>query len=240
MPGTVSPMQTLPAIDVVDQRVAFTRRNGGVSGGPFSELNLSDKVGDDPVAVTENRRRVSEAIGIDAGWVTVQQVHGADVHVVGSDAASPETGTVRADAIIATDGRPVAVMVADCVPIAIEGADAYGVIHGGWRSLAAGIVERVAEMMSARRAWIGPAIGACHYEVGDEVIAALGARPLVTLPSGSPGKVRLDLSTTVSQILGSLDVEVVYRSASCTACQADLFSYRRSGVTGRQAVLMWR
>lgn len=237
MPGTVSRMHPRPTVDVVDEGVAFTRRTGGVSGGPFAALNLSDRVGDDPSAVAENRRLVSEMLGIEGRWVTVNQVHGSDVHVVRSIGGD---GEAAADAIVADDPVPLAVMVADCVPIAVRGSGGFGVIHCGWRSLAAGIVERVTGLVSARQAWIGPAIGACHYEVGEEVIRALAGRPVISVPSVEAGKVRLDLGASVSELFEVLGVDVVYRSHSCTACESDLFSYRRSGVTGRQAVLMWK
>lgn len=223
-------------IDLVDEGVAFTRRPGGVSCGPYSGLNLSLTVGDDPEAVERNRALVAEALGIDPRWVTVTQVHGSDIHVASEGARSQKRS---ADAIVATGGSPIAVMVADCVPIAIEGEDSYAVVHGGWRSLASGIVEKTVGLMEARRAWIGPSIGPCHYEVGEEVVRALGDRPVVASPSET-GKVNLDLAGTVCEVLTTLGVEVVYRSSSCTACAEDLFSYRRSGVTGRQAVLMWR
>lgn len=238
MPGTVLPMDLRPVVDVVDEGIAFTRRTGGVSSGPYAGLNLSHRVGDEPAAVAENRRLVSEMLGIDSRWVTVNQVHGPEIHVVRSIGDASEEAA--ADAIVAGGPATVAVMVADCVPIAVRGDGVFGVIHCGWRSLASGIVERVTNLVSARRAWIGPAIGACHYEVGDEVIAALGDRPVISQPSAEPGKVRLDLSASVGELFRALGVDVAYRSDSCTACESDLFSYRRSAVTGRQAVLMWK
>ena len=148
-----------------------TLRSGGVSEGAFATLNLGAHVGDDPVAVAENRRRFLQmcALGQEPDWLT--QVHGTDVHIAGQGEAG------EADAVIGRAGT-VAVLTADCLPILLcaRSGDEFAAIHGGWRGLAAGIVNATVSRMHTPPeqllAWLGPAISQPAFEVGGEVFEA--------------------------------------------------------------------
>jgi YfiH family protein len=167
--------------------VAVTTRDGGVSTGPYRSLNLGLHVGDDPALVHENRRRAAEAFGADIeGLVFVRQVHGTAVKVVGrTDRAEPDAAE-EADVLV-TDQRGVvlAMLVADCVPIALydPGAGIVCCVHAGWRGTAAGVAGAALEAMGrlggvAGRmvAAIGPAVAREDYPVGPDVFVQLAQR----------------------------------------------------------------
>ncbi|WP_323028962.1 polyphenol oxidase family protein [Castellaniella defragrans] len=159
-------------------RYFSTWRVGGVSLPPRDSLNLGLHVGDDPLAVRENRLRLRRALPGDPLWL--EQVHGTDVF--DADAA-PEDAAAgpapRADAAVTTRrGRPLAIMTADCLPVVLadEAGTVLGVAHAGWRGLAAGVLENTLAAMRRRapaargwRAWIGPGIGPAAFQVGAEV-----------------------------------------------------------------------
>jgi YfiH family protein len=222
-------------------RVAFTTRLGGTSKPPFDSLNLGRMTGDP--AVRENRHRLATALGVDTDGVLIgRQVHGANVIVHAGPAeprayADPAPGLPEADGHAATRaGLTPLVFVADCLPVALAGQDAVAMIHCGWRGLAAGIVERGADATGARAAAIGPGIGPCCYEVGEEVLGAfesLGRK----VASGR----MLDLRAIARLLLERAGVEEVEASELCTSCHPELFfSHRRDGEpTGRQAGLAW-
>src|SRR4051794_40432145 len=153
----------------------FTTRRGGVSAGPYASLNLGPWTDDEPVAVAENRRRVSQRAG--AVLAAGHQVHGTEVRRVheGDAPAAPHDADGQA-----TARREVAptVLVADCLPVAVAGRRAVAMLHAGWRGLAGGVLEEgvraVRELGESGplAAAIGPGAGPCCYEVGDEVRAA--------------------------------------------------------------------
>jgi YfiH family protein len=128
------------------------------------------------------------------------------------------------------------VFVADCLPVALTGPAGVAMIHCGWRGLAGGIVERGVGEVSASAAAIGPGIGACCYEVGDEVLEAFAP-----LGSGIAIGRRLDLREVTARLLERAGVGRVESSDLCTSCNPELFfSHRRDGErTGRQAGLVW-
>jgi YfiH family protein len=229
--------------------VAFTERTGGVSVPPFATLNLGFNR-DYPDDVRTNRARVCEALGIPTfarGW----QVHGAGVTMVGPELAragfdSPDTAIQETDALV-TDHRGVGVSIltADCVPVAVVDVDRgrLGVIHVGWRGLAARVLDATLERFEPGRAVavIGPAIAAHHYEVGADVVEA------VTHAAGDSTRIEqgdrtlLDLPGTVEAVLEAGGVRVIERAGACTACEPDrFFSHRGEGETGRQAVIGMR
>jgi len=165
-------------------------RAGGVSVAPFDTLNLSFGVGDDPAAVVENRTRLCAAIGEPLEALTVaDQVHGARVAVIdrshrGRGARNPADAVDRADALVtATPGIVLAVLLADCVPVALVDPvrDVVAVAHAGWRGTVAHVTARTVATMVERfgcdpadiLAGIGPSIGPVNYEVGPEVVAAV-------------------------------------------------------------------
>jgi purine-nucleoside/S-methyl-5'-thioadenosine phosphorylase / adenosine deaminase len=127
-------------------------------------------------------------------------------------------------------------MVADCLPIALSGREGVAMVHGGWRGLAGGIVARAAEAVQAEAAAIGPGIGPCCYEVGEEVLAEFAE-----LEGVAVGRM-LDLTAVATRLLERAGVEQIHVSGLCTSCNPELlFSHRRDGErTGRQAGLVWK
>ncbi len=229
--------------------VAFTERGGGVSSGPFSALNLGMRSGDDRALVAENRRRACAALGIPA-FVAAHQFHGSVVRSVGpADAGARfdlgDDVVSGADALVAgASGVPIAVTVADCVPLALVDMAARRVaaVHAGWRGVAAGILRSALaafEDPARIEALIGPAVGPDHYEVGPEVVEAVSAEAgRACVVEDGPRKPRLDLPATVERMLRQLGVAHLQRSNLCTACEPGRFySYRGEGRTGRQALI---
>lgn len=223
--------------------VAFTSRPGGLSEGPFAGLNLATHTGDDPVHVRVNRQMVSEVLGVDAQWAVPRQVHGSRA----VPASSLKLGMDdEADAVTADlPGVPTAVMVADCIPLALVGGERSTVAHAGWRGLCAGVIEQAVESNGDEdlEAWIGPCIGPCHFEVGPEMVdtfrRAYPAAPRFWDRPG--GKLHFNLPAAARWVLGQAGVCVLDRDdPPCTFCDPNLYSFRRDGVTGRQAVLVWR
>ena len=217
-------------------RVLFTSRRGGASRGPYDSLNLGVLTDDDPRAVAENQRRLAEAVGIPfARFQRGLQVHGAGVRALRGPPvpdAELEEADVQATAV---PGVAVQVLTADCLPVAIAGHGTVAMVHAGWRGLADGVVEAgvaAVRELGARgelAAAIGPGIGPCCYEVGEEVHARFGTRGR-TLDLKAIARARL-LAAGVARVD---DVEV------CTSCSAEHFSHRRDrGVTGRQAGVAW-
>jgi polyphenol oxidase len=229
--------------DLPGARAAFSARLGGVSEGPFKSLNLGQLSGDRADAVRENRHRLAAAIAIDPELVLIgRQVHAAEVarHDAPTEPpayANPASGLPEADghATARAELAPL-VFVADCLPVALAGPRGVAMIHCGWRGLAAGIVKRGVEEVDARAAAVGPGIGPCCYEVGDEVLGAF--EPLG--PGLAEGRM-LDLRAVARGLLQRAGVESIEISELCTSCQSELFfSHRRDGGrTGRQAGLVW-
>ena len=226
--------------------VAFSERSGGSSRPPFHSLNIGVRVGDDPAAVQDNRERLARGLGV-RGFATARQVHGTAVAVARGPAGSDSGADLGdADVLVASGpGTAVAVLTADCLPIALvaPASGSAAAVHAGWRGLAAGAIEAGIGALEtgARdlRAWIGPAIGPCHYEVGLEVLEVIGRRTRPVVASRSGDRAMLDLPATAERLLTDLGVARVERTTECTACEPDRFySYRREGRTGRQAAVV--
>jgi YfiH family protein len=230
--------------DLPGARAAFSARLGGTSEGPFKSLNLGRLTGDRADAVRENRHRLAAALAIDPERVLIgRQVHAAEVvrHDEPTEPrvfANPAAGLPEADghATGRADLAPL-VFVADCLPVALAGPGGVAMVHCGWRGLAAGIVERGVTEVDARAAAVGPGIGPCCYEVGDEVLRAFEA-----LGPGVAENRMLDLREVARRLLDRAGVESIEVSDLCTSCRPELFfSHRRDGgTTGRQAGLVWR
>jgi purine-nucleoside/S-methyl-5'-thioadenosine phosphorylase / adenosine deaminase len=224
-------------------RAAFSTRQGGVSKGPYESLNVAVRTGDKPDDVRENRRQLASVLGIDPSDVVMgRQVHGTELRWHGerqqprvyADAVkSPDE--VDAHATAEPELAPL-VMVADCLPIALTGPGGVAMVHGGWRGLAGGILATAAERVGAKGAAVGPGVGPCCYEVGEEVLAEF--EDLDRVASGR----MLDLPEVARQLLDRAEVEEIEVSGLCTSCNPELFySHRRDGEqTGRQAGLVWR
>ena len=220
--------------------VAFTTRVGGVSEGPYASLNLGRKSGDVPERTDENRRIVCDAIGADLEKLALNyQVHSTRVL-----RAVPGLRGEHADGLWTDEpGLPILALSADCLPVAIVRTDsarpAVAVLHVGWRGLLAGILVAGVEALGGGdlAAAIGPGIGPCCYEVGEEVAVPFRER----FGDDVVRERRLDLWTSAERALRAAGVERVDRFDRCTACEAEtFFSHRRdAGRTGRQGVIAY-
>jgi len=231
---------------------AFFERSGGVSTGPFSSLNGSYSVGDEEVAVDENRRRFAEALGIERFCVP-GLVHGTKIVPVGPRRATDGSrgpALLLADADGTTTTRPglgLAAFSADCViALMVDPRDGrVAMVHAGWRGLAAGILRRAASLFDDRRevrVAVGPTIGVCHYRVGEDVVLAVAAgSPAGAVSERRNGSWYLDLAGTARTVLRAEGIRRVEDLGVCTACEEDrFFSFRRDGRTGRHLALAVR
>ena len=219
--------------------VGFTTRVGGVSEGPYASLNLGLKTGDDRLRAGENRRIACAMLGADIGRLAQNyQVHSNRVV-----RAAPGQRGEHADGLWTDEpGVPLLAMSADCLPIALvrtQGSPALAVLHAGWKGLLAGIVAEGVDALGGGvlAAAIGPAIGPCCYEVGEEVAAPFRERFGEDVMHGR----NLDLWTSAERALRAARVARVDRFDRCTACEPEtFFSHRRDhGVTGRQGVIAY-
>jgi polyphenol oxidase len=228
--------------DLPRARAAFSTRIGGASEPPYEALNVAIMTGDERERVRENRQRLAAALERDPdGVVMGRQVHGAELRehraaqepkVYAEVSRSPEE--VDAHSTGNAELTPL-VMVADCLPVALSGPGGVAMAHCGWRGLAGGIVAEAASAVRAEAAAVGPGIGPCCYEVGEEVLAAFD-----DLDGVAEGRM-LDLTAVARSLLARSGVTAVESADLCTRCNPDLFySHRRDGErTGRQAGLVW-
>jgi len=234
-------------VSVGAARVVFTDRHDGVSEPPFDTANLGLLTEDDPARVAENRRRAAAAMGGAAaepdGWFRIRQVHGVDVVVA---ERTPE-GVPDADAAVTLDtARPLVVLTADCAPVALVSEHAVGVVHAGWRGLAGGVIEAAVDVQRSLdhtpvRAVLGPCIQPEHYAFGADELDALASRLGPTVRGRTAGgEPALDLRAGVRAALAAVGVTDLNDVDVCTAASPDYFSYRRDGVTGRQAMIVVR
>jgi purine-nucleoside/S-methyl-5'-thioadenosine phosphorylase / adenosine deaminase len=216
--------------------VAFSTRHGGVSEGPYESLNLGILTRDGPENAQENRRRLCDAMGTDAERLAMnRQVHSATV----TRAVAGERGR-EGDGLWSDEpGVPMLKLTADCLPIALvrrTGHPALAVLHAGRMGLLEGVVEAGVAALGGGdlAAAVGPGIGPCCYEIGDDIAEAYRARFGSEVLRGR----NLDLWTAAERLLRDGGVRSVERLDVCTACSADFFSHRRDGgVTGRQGVI---
>ncbi len=231
----------------------FSRR-GGVSAPPFDTLNVGSTVGDDLANVLINRQRMAEALGMrDEDMRTVWQVHGADVVVI-RGRGPQEWPPPQADGILTREiGLPLVMRFADCVPILLYDPvqRVAGIAHAGWRGTVAGAgaatVRTMCDAFGSRPAdilaAIGPSIGPCCYEVGEEVVAQIrevfGDREELFHAANGKGP-RLDLWAANRLALEQAGVEQIEVAGICTACRKDeFFSHRaEAGRTGRFGVVI--
>lgn len=239
----------------------FTTRAGGVSAPPFDALNLGGKWGDAPAHVTENRRRLAQAVG-GAPFVA-RQVHGTAIHRVraGDDAAA--VARQEADGLCSdAPGVVLGVFVADCVPVLIADprTGCCAAVHAGWRGTVAGILPQAVHTLGATfgarvqdlQVALGPAIGPCCFEVGPEVADAFTAavsdaraRNIVRpSPRGLADKAHVDLHAANRWLLerAGVDPGAIDAVAGCTHCdRGRFFSFRRDGAsTGQQMGVIGR
>lgn len=205
--------------------------------------NLALHVGDDGPSVLQRRDELNTAAGLaPRGFRYMNQVHGN--HVACVDSAAAETPT--ADAMV-SGSEPLAVMVADCIPLVLVGqsdsAPLFGVVHAGRPGLAAGIIPAAVDQLRVAgakniRAWLGPSICGGCYEVPadlrDEVSAVVPAA-WATTTWGTPA---LDLPAGAASQLEAEGAAIEYRGP-CTLETESLYSYRRDRRSGRFAGLVW-
>ncbi|NYT63054.1 peptidoglycan editing factor PgeF [Alcaligenaceae bacterium] len=233
-----------------------TTREGGVSGAPWTALNVGLHTGDDAGHVLANRRLLRAGLPNEPLWL--DQVHGAQVldadNHLKQQQLSGQCVPPSADAAITTQrNRVLAVMTADCLPVVIASADgsALGVAHAGWRGLAAGVLEQTLHALRSRvpggtpwRAWVGPAISQRHFEVGADVFQAFvthDPHSAVFFAEKIPGQKWLaDLPAMARRRLYQAGVSSIELSGYCSYSQSELFySYRRAACTGRMVTVAW-
>jgi polyphenol oxidase len=231
-------------VELPGGRAAFSTRNGGVSEGPYRSLNLGILTDDDQARVAENRRLLAGDLGlaperVAMGW----QVHGTDLldwdaPPNGRGFAAPGAELEKVDGhVTSVPGLGLLVLVADCLPVALITEGRAAMLHCGWRGLAGGILEKAIERFDGERpaAAIGPGIGRCCYEVGQEVLDEFA-----DLDGVAEGRM-LDLRAVARRKLEGAGVTRIEDVGLCTSCRPDLFfSHRRdAGVTGRQGGVAW-
>jgi YfiH family protein len=225
-------------------RALITTRQGGVSAAPFDSLNLGAFCGDDMQAVRENRARLRQVLPSEPRWL--RQVHGTGVVAAEESADTPP----EADASYACHPDVVcAVLAADCLPVLLcnEGGSMVAAAHAGWRGLCAGVIEATVAQFSDPRtrllAYLGPAISAQAYAVGEDVYAAFTSRYPADASAFRPaegGKYWCDLYQLASARLRRAGISSIAGAGFCTYTDRSRFySYRRDGRTGRFAALIW-
>ncbi len=221
-------------------RSLVTTRTGGCSEGPYRGLNLALHVGDAPETVARNRQSLRRRLELPSEPVWMEQVHGTRCLAFPGNHSLEE-----ADAAWTDSGDVVlAVMVADCLPVFVSSRDGHevAVVHAGWRGLAAGVIESTIGRFQSRDlvAWMGPAIGPCHYEVDGKVRDAFPEK-FAFSAGRDQAHWMLDLYAIAASRLTEGGVQEIFGGGHCTYCNPERFySYRRDGETGRMAALIWR
>lgn len=235
-----------------------TTRLGGFSQAPYQGLNLGTHVGDAPGAVQRNRNLLRKQLTGLRRLQWLDQVHGTGVITVLEGGGALRRRTADA-ACVTQDGDGAVVLTADCLPVLFVSTDGAvaGAAHAGWRGLLDGVLENTVNAMSKQGgaapasllAWMGPAIGPCHFEVGAEVrqaFIATGGVPASSLEAAfvampeRPGKYLMDIYSVARLRLAAAGLTRVYGGGQCTVCDhKNFYSYRRDGVTGRMATLIY-
>jgi YfiH family protein len=216
--------------------IAFSTRRGGVSTGAYESLNLGLLTDDEPEHVAENRRRLCDAVGAEPDRLAMnRQVHAATVNRAEPGERGREGDGLWTD----VPGVPMLKVTADCLPVALarqNGKPGLALLHAGRLGLLEGILEAGVGTLGGEHiaAVVGPGIGPCCYEVGDEIRDAYRACFGAEAVRGA----KLDLWTVAERVLRDAGVTAVERLDVCTACSTEFFSHRRDGgVTGRQGVI---
>lgn len=222
----------------------ITTRRCGISTGPYSRFNLAAHVGDDSHSVVQNRSVLCEKLALESEPIWLNQVHGN--RIIRADTANDRT----ADGSY-TDRQNVVctVLTADCIPLLIcnRSGTEIAAIHIGWRGFCSDIVPMAVDVFRSKAdellAWIGPHISAENYEVDDQVrdrCLTVAGNAQHAFVSSSPGHWLASLEKLVRTALERQGVKDIYSSGCCTYAESDsFFSYRRDGVTGRMAALIW-
>ncbi|MCP5264532.1 MAG: peptidoglycan editing factor PgeF [Burkholderiaceae bacterium] len=236
-------------------RALFSLRRGGVSDGPYGELdgsgglNLGSNTGDRPESVLENRARLRAVLPAEPHWLT--QVHGTNVHRF--DAPAGQASVVADASVTSSPGCVLAILTADCLPVlfADRSGRAVGAAHAGWRGLAGGVIEQTIGALADLgvtaqdlSVCIGPGIGAASYEVGHDVRKAFCDRDRAASAGFRPGRMQgkwlADLPLLARQRLQAAGIADIVGGEHCTYSDpVRFYSYRRDGQTGRMASTIW-
>ncbi|WP_088332118.1 peptidoglycan editing factor PgeF [Lacimicrobium sp. SS2-24] len=220
-------------------RAVSTTRECGFSQAPYRSFNLALHVGDKPERVLRNRQMLPASQQI----IWLSQVHGNDVVTLEPGSKQQQ----KADASITTvPGVSCAVMTADCLAVLFchKQGKAVAAAHAGWRGLASGVLENTLKRLPGSSGdylvWLGPAIGQKAFEVGAEVKKAFPESPSAFVKTSGEGKYLADIYTIASERLRRAGVAAIFGKEQCTFSNpAKFFSYRREGITGRMASLIW-
>ena len=222
-----------------------TTRHGGYSRPPYDNMNLGAHVGDDKLLVSQNRQQLIQLANLPESPRWLQQVHGT--HIIDS---ADWQADIEADAIFSQHANHVCtVMTADCLPLLLcnQQGDTVAAIHVGWRGLAAGIIEKALKAFSGDAstimAWLGPAIGPTQFEVGQEVYDTF----VHETPNAAEAFIATDnhhyladIYSLARQNLQKKGITNIFGGEFCTVTDNErFFSYRRDGITGRMASMIW-
>jgi YfiH family protein len=224
-----------------------TRTTRGHSQSPYEHFNLGLRSGDDETAVRANREQLVRDLGLPSAPRWIHQVHGDRSLRITEEIFD---GEQMADAAFTTQPDIVlAILTADCLPILIAADDGSEIaaIHAGWRGLSAGIVDSTVARLRTPRArllaWIGPAIAAASYEVGEEVREAFvstSSEARSAFAPTRPAHWRCDLPALARLRLRRNGIEQIYGGDFDTFTDSRFYSYRRDGArSGRFASLIW-
>ncbi|MBI5871342.1 MAG: peptidoglycan editing factor PgeF [Actinobacteria bacterium] len=242
--------------------IVFSGRHGGVSQPPYSSLNLGFHVEDLPEHVTQNRALLANVLGVKAGRITSpRQQHTAIVELlenesqVGSGAFSEDSGFDPCDGLVTSlEQAPILLHFADCTPVVLTGSDSgdkpvIAVLHAGRKGVMEGVVENGVRLMPdifsipAEKivAAVGPAIGACCYQVGDDIASEFESRfgPDVVVRDDEGSWLDMHSATETALLETGLAPENIHVLEICTCCDYDFYSYRRDGITGRHGAIAW-
>ncbi len=225
-------------------KAVATQRDGGVSRGPYANLNFATHVGDDPESVAANQRLLAAELELPAEPAWLEQVHGATVADLDTESTRTADGAVTSSA-----RRVCAVLTADCLPVLFANitGERVGVAHAGWRGLAGGVLPAAVAAMGDDPgdllAWLGPAIGRTAYEVGAEVrdvFVADNPDANACFTPNTRGRWQADLYGLARLSLAAAGVRAIYGGNFCTHTEAERFySARREAPCGRMATLIW-
>ncbi|WGW00961.1 peptidoglycan editing factor PgeF [Vibrio sp. YMD68] len=224
-------------------KAVSSTRVGGVSLPPYDGLNLGTHVGDDVALVEQNRTLFAEQCAMPSQPVWLNQTH--STHII--EVKAPTEKVLDADGVFTRSHNVVcSAMAADCLPVLLTNTSGTQVaaVHAGWRGLAGGIIENAVNQFDGDViAWLGPAIGATAFEVGEDVLHAFclfdenADRAFMPIENN---KWLANMTMLATQRLKRVGVNHIFSSDMCTYQQKrDFFSYRRDGITGRQAVFIW-
>ena len=242
----ITPKWNIPS----NVKCLITTRNGGISTGNFASFNLATHVGDNIDYVNYNRKLLLSHVSNEPLWL--KQTHSTNVlNLINKKLDFQELSTKEYDAIIINQRSQVAtVMTADCVPVLLTDINGSFVsaIHAGWRGLLDGIIEATINQIKIEKkdilVYIGPTICQKHFIVGLDLYEQFVSQNISYQQYFSVVnyKFKFDLVGMSRLKLNTLGIPInnITSSKLCTYCEKDIFySYRREGITGRIASLIW-